>query len=99
MNHLCFTASWKSSANRETAGKDSKKRTTFSLNAHDESENSLHARTVFYLEAKGSGLGMKKLTEAVLHEGRKTRHLGACWVKCPFHTGPQVTSARDGLSR
>lgn len=41
MNHLCFTASWKSSANRERAGKDSKKRTTFSLNTHDESENSL----------------------------------------------------------
>lgn len=61
MNHLCFIASWKNSAIGERAGKGSKRRTTFPLSAHNIRQNSHHARTEFYLEAKGSGLCMKKI--------------------------------------
>lgn len=53
MNHLCFTASWKNSANGEWAGRGSQRRTTFPLGARNKSPNSQSARPAFYLEAQG----------------------------------------------
>lgn len=55
------TASRKNSANGDWGGKGSKRGTTFPSSTHNKCQNSCHARTAFYLEAKGSGLWMKKI--------------------------------------